>query len=215
MLKLHDDIWIYSDPHFNHKRILAFSPCRAEDMLVRGYDNHESWMADRINEVVGEEESLCLGDFAFGGIEESINNLSGKKHIILGNHDRKPHTYEMRNMTPVRGIQLQVNDARPYVREYDDPLISAIIWIRLDGVFVFSHYPIINPDKHTVENERQYKRVLTLREAVSEIIDPREANYIHGHVHSLKVEHKWSRCVSIEQLPNMQPMRIGDIINEF
>lgn len=77
-----------ADNHWRHANILKYCPTR-EYKTIEEHDriNTENW-----NETVGKDDDIyVLGDWAFSDIAtiKQINkNLSGKKHLIIGNHDR-------------------------------------------------------------------------------------------------------------------------------
>jgi len=82
--------WFSSDLHFRHKNI-----------ITEAYDNrpfdtieeHDETIISNWNSLVGKNDTTyLLGDVCFGGVtkvEEKINALNGKKHLILGNHDKR------------------------------------------------------------------------------------------------------------------------------
>jgi calcineurin-like phosphoesterase family protein len=95
------DVWIFSDPHFNHKNI-----CRGTTnwrtpqgevpiSQTRDFPTLEKMNAaivNNINENVMQDDILiCLGDWSFGGYEsirEFWDRIVCKNiHLILGNHD--------------------------------------------------------------------------------------------------------------------------------
>jgi calcineurin-like phosphoesterase family protein len=83
-------IWVTSDFHLNHKRILEFEPNKrpfnsVEEMAEDYIDKH--------NNLVGVDDYwIHLGDFCFGNhkIEDTASYLSrmkGNKIMLYGNHD--------------------------------------------------------------------------------------------------------------------------------
>lgn len=79
--------WYTADLHLGHNRIIEFckrpfdSTARMNAALIRAFQD-----------CVGYDDDLwVLGDFAFGGAEDRIENwfqqLPGRKHLIIGNHD--------------------------------------------------------------------------------------------------------------------------------
>ena len=76
-----------SDQHFGHKNIIEFcnrpfsSVCEMDEAIV-----------DRWNDVVGDEDTVyVVGDISFynlGLTRRILGSLSGKKVLILGNHDK-------------------------------------------------------------------------------------------------------------------------------
>ena len=95
------NVWIFSDPHYNHKNICrGVTNWRLPDGSIpesqtRDYPDLEKMNAaivNNINEVVMQDDILiCLGDWSFGGFE-SIQDFWDRIvckniHLILGNHD--------------------------------------------------------------------------------------------------------------------------------
>lgn len=86
-------IYVTSDLHFNHLRILQYCPDRGgpetswdkvavmNDVIIRNW-----------NECISpEDEVYIIGDVAMGLIEKApalIRRLNGKKYLIKGNHDK-------------------------------------------------------------------------------------------------------------------------------
>jgi len=95
------DVWIFSDPHFNHKNICrGTTNWRTPEGEVpvsqtRDFPTLEKMntaIVNNINENVMQDDILiCLGDWSFGGydsIREFWDRIVCKNiHLILGNHD--------------------------------------------------------------------------------------------------------------------------------
>lgn len=83
-----DKLFFTSDPHFFHKNIIKYCD--------RPWDNPTDMNEDLIynwNEIIPKDGIVfMLGDFAMGAnkrqIEKVLGQLNGKKHLIIGNHDR-------------------------------------------------------------------------------------------------------------------------------
>jgi calcineurin-like phosphoesterase family protein len=79
--------WFTADLHLGHERIINLSgrPFGSADEMNEA-------LIDRWNAVVAaDDEVWVLGDFALGPIDDSLalgRRLAGRKHLILGNHDR-------------------------------------------------------------------------------------------------------------------------------
>lgn len=110
--------YVISDTHWYHRNITKYAD--------RPYD-HEVMMVKRWRNVVSENDTvLHLGDLFFGGREgfekfqtEITPQLTGRKFLILGNHDKKKTDYEALGFTVI------------------DPF-----WINYRGYKVsFAHYP--------------------------------------------------------------------------
>jgi calcineurin-like phosphoesterase family protein len=95
------EVWIFSDPHYNHKNICRgttnWRTVEGEIPIeqTRDFTTLEKMneaILKGINENVGQDDILiCLGDWSFGGfeyIEEFRNRIVCKNvHLVLGNHD--------------------------------------------------------------------------------------------------------------------------------
>ena len=95
------EVWIFSDPHYNHKNICrGTTNWRTLDGEIpleqtRDFKTLEKMneaILKGINENVGQDDILiCLGDWSFGGfesIEEFRNRIICRNiHLVLGNHD--------------------------------------------------------------------------------------------------------------------------------
>lgn len=109
--------WFTSDTHYFHKNIIRYSNRPFKDI----HHMNES-LIERFNERVSNSDNVYhLGDFGFANEEEMqrvFDRLNGRKHLILGNHDK-------RDTKRIRGWE--------YVRHYDE--------IRIDGQsIVLFHY---------------------------------------------------------------------------
>ena len=103
------NVWIFSDPHYNHKNICrGVTSWRTQDGEIpieqtRDFPTLEkmnSTIVNNINNCVMPDDTLiCLGDWSFGGFEsirEFWDRIMCKNiHLILGNHDH--HIEKNRN----------------------------------------------------------------------------------------------------------------------
>ncbi len=137
-------IWFTSDWHFDHDKDFIYK--------VRGFSNifdMNNTIVKRYNEVVAPEDTVyILGDLCLGGGDEKvlatnqerINNLNGKKRIIVGNHDtyRSIEMYEQCSNTEILGYAdyMRLNGYYFYIShfptltsnlDYDKPLKSRVI----------------------------------------------------------------------------------------
>ena len=119
-------IWVTSDTHFCHRRILIYE---AENRPFKNLNEMNEALIQRWNEKVGEKDLvLHLGDFSFGNknrIKDIVTRLNGRIWLLMGNHDREQH-YNWKELG--------------FDRTFDNPFL-------LDGKFVFSHEPLeVIPD---------------------------------------------------------------------
>lgn len=92
------NIWVISDTHFRHSKILTFKDSTT-NKLVRGdrfadVDEMDEHMIERWNSVVKQGDIVYhLGDVVMGDREWFKKNwprLNGSKRLIVGNHDDIP-----------------------------------------------------------------------------------------------------------------------------
>jgi calcineurin-like phosphoesterase family protein len=127
------NVWFTSDCHFCHANVIK-------------YDNRPFTDVDEMNEklilnwnsVVGEKDVVFyLGDLSFdrngGHTERIVNELNGKIHYILGNHDDERDIRKLNRFETISDyINLSINDL-------DNPR-------KKQGIMMM-HYPILSWDK--------------------------------------------------------------------
>lgn len=79
-----------SDTHFGHENVIRFCKRPFENATQMDTAMIEMW-----NSVVSKNDTVYhLGDFAFRcppeRVQKIFRKLNGHKHLIIGNHDRKP-----------------------------------------------------------------------------------------------------------------------------
>lgn len=91
------DIWVISDTHFRHAKILGFTDSRTGELIRPGFadvDEMDEHMIERWNSVVKPGDIVYhLGDVVMGDKEWFKRNwprLNGSKRLIVGNHDDIP-----------------------------------------------------------------------------------------------------------------------------
>lgn len=103
-----NNVWFTSDLHFGHTKILTHTP---RGIICRTIEDHDAWVIQCLNAHVGASDDLyILGDISFHNKWLSghlIDQLQGRKHLILGNHDKtKADFYK------TSGLFVEVVDAR-------------------------------------------------------------------------------------------------------
>lgn len=90
-------VWFTSDLHFGHKHILYFKKGRCEKFNINLNDPdaieiHDKCLIEQWNNTIGKKDVIyILGDLSFLKKDETkklLEKLHGKKHLILGNHDK-------------------------------------------------------------------------------------------------------------------------------
>lgn len=93
VLEPNQKLWIFSDPHYNHKNM-----CQGVTEWTEGVrdfqtlDQYNDTLVNNLNSVIGQDDiAICMGDWAFGGfsnIWEFRKRINCKNIILfLGNHD--------------------------------------------------------------------------------------------------------------------------------
>lgn len=87
------EIFLISDTHFGHHKILEFEESRRE--LGKTIEEHDATLVERWNSVVRPRDTVWhLGDVLFGRHSFKIlGQLNGIKKLVKGNHD----TYNVKN----------------------------------------------------------------------------------------------------------------------
>lgn len=89
--------WFSSDLHFGHANVIAYT-----GRPFAGVGEMDSTLVRLWNLAVGpDDEVWLLGDLAMGRIDESLplaGLLNGRKHLVLGNHDRPFSDHKRRDM---------------------------------------------------------------------------------------------------------------------
>ena len=110
--------FIISDTHFDHANIIKYC-----ERPFANTNEMNLTIIKRWNEVIKKHDKVFfLGDFCLGGVKQITHFtelLNGRKHIILGNHDRQPSIY----------IKAGFETAYSY------PII-------VDDFFILSHQPV-------------------------------------------------------------------------
>jgi calcineurin-like phosphoesterase family protein len=207
---INEDTFVISDTHLGHKSILQFEPCRLTAMRIDGYDNHEEWVIDNWNSVVGPDDIvLCLGDFAFGRVAEYSKRLNGNKIIVLGNHDDKPHKQKWKDggWTVIDGFYMYDMMMTCKVIN-DDPMMSGFTKTINGKRYMFSHYPVFDSDEWDRKNQMIAPRI----DFLEKVFTSQSMDYsVHGHIHSNVCAFENSINVSFEHL-DFKPKKLGDLI---
>lgn len=79
--------WFISDTHFSHANIIIYS-----NRPFKNIDEMDYAIINRWNCTVSPDDNVYhLGDFGFGReehLQEILDQLNGRKHLIRGNHDK-------------------------------------------------------------------------------------------------------------------------------
>lgn len=108
-------IWVTSDLHFFHDRILEFHPKRKE-IFGNTVEKAKEAMIQLWNSRVSKKDTIyILGDLAFGEVEDKrklFQRLNGNKILILGNHDKIPDHLKcyFNHITQIKNIKFKKKD---------------------------------------------------------------------------------------------------------
>lgn len=118
------EIFLISDTHFGHNKILEFEPTRRE--LGATIEEHNEALVDRWNSVVRPKDTVWhLGDVLFGREAfKYLARLNGIKKLVMGNHDNYPVDLYLRHFRTVKAC------------------------VKLDNDFLLTHIPVHESQKH-------------------------------------------------------------------
>jgi calcineurin-like phosphoesterase family protein len=123
-------IYLTSDFHIGHRKILEFEPGRlkwCQDL----FDMNEILLNDILS-LEADDELYILGDFLFqkhilyDKVEEILKARRCKLHLILGNHDEDLNPKWLSNVFDSYGFYDKITDS--------------------GRTFILSHYPMVNWD---------------------------------------------------------------------
>lgn len=129
----HQNVWFTSDCHFCHANVIKYDNRPFNDVEEMNEKLILNW-----NSVVGEKDVVFyLGDLSFdrggGNTERIVNELNGKIHYILGNHDDERDIRKLNRFETISDyVNLSINDL-------DNPR-------KKQGIMMM-HYPILSWDK--------------------------------------------------------------------
>jgi len=137
--------WIWSDLHLSHNNIIKYENRPYKDINEMNKDIFNNWKT-----VVKKKDVIfCLGDVALGMNKEeltkNISNMSGKKILILGNHDRG------RSLKWWKDVGF--DEVYPYPIIIDD-----FFMLSHEPLYLNNNMPFINIHGHTHSNSFDSKQ---------------------------------------------------------
>lgn len=87
-----NNIWFTADTHYGHRNIIDY--CNRPFSTTQ--EMNEAMITNWNSVVRPNDDIYHLGDFAFGIVENYLNLLNGRIHLIIGSHDKG--TWQCRNM---------------------------------------------------------------------------------------------------------------------
>jgi calcineurin-like phosphoesterase family protein len=163
------------------------------------------------NSIVGEEDIIFhLGDFAWKHINQISNQLTGRKILLKGSHDRsKPSVYQRANWKLIDDILIDIkNEFKIIALPKPSPYklnSNCIIKDILDYRILFSHIPIVD-DNLFDQKYQESRRVL------QNLFENYKCDLnIHGHIHSKDAKGIMCFNVSVEK-NEFKPIRLKEIL---
>ena len=125
-------IYILSDTHFGHKRVLEF-----ERFDFKTIEEHDEYIIEKWNSTVKENDKVYhLGDVIFKyskyTLKELTSKLKGYKILIRGNHDKRSNDYYLNNgfnevyNHPIYLRENIILSHQPVLEVYNNPYIFNI-----------------------------------------------------------------------------------------
>lgn len=95
-------VFVISDTHFGHKKIIDFE---AKTRQFGTIEEHDAELVRRWNACVKSRDTVWhLGDVLFGRAAfETLGLLHGVKKLVMGNHDRYPCSLYLEHFSQVVG----------------------------------------------------------------------------------------------------------------
>lgn len=174
---------------------------------------HDSMLIEKWNNVVGANDTvLCLGDFAFKGIEEYTQALNGNKILLRGNHDLKSaRTYIQAGwLDVIESVKMIIGNNTFEKIPKTDIYWNGIFKVTRNKTILFSHYPIFN---HNVWDVKKYAPITDMLTEIFTDIDGDIC--IHGHTHSKNSDGAMCMNVSVEHCTSLSPMTIKEVLEKY
>lgn len=93
--------FLIGDTHIGHDNIIIYE---AEKRPFANIEEHDEVLVERWNNVVSPKDIVWhLGDLLFGKTEANhaiLNRLNGHKKLVMGNHDKFPNQYLIKEILP-------------------------------------------------------------------------------------------------------------------
>ena len=125
-------VFILSDTHFCHKRIINF-----ERFKFKTIEEHDEYIIEKWNQTIKESDIVYhLGDVIFPNsqynLKDILSKLNGYKILIRGNHDKKTNTYYLNNgfnevyNHPIYIKENVILSHEPVLEAYNNPYVYNI-----------------------------------------------------------------------------------------
>ena len=179
-------IYITSDLHFCHDRGFIYGPRGFKSVHEMNEALVKNW-----NELITPDDDVyVLGDLVLKDIHEGIrywDQLVGRKHVILGNHDtgERPELYKQCHDTVVEGYAMPLR-----YKHYE---------------FFLSHYPTVTD--HYKEGESLHNLVIDLCGHTH--TDDKFADFEKGLIYHVELDAHDNRPVRIDQIIEDIKDRLG------
>jgi len=129
-----------ADLHLGHKNILSY-----DNRPFKTIEEHDNTIINNWNKTVTPDDDIyILGDISWHNIDDTIKifqSLHGKKHLIIGNHDKS----QLKNKS-IRDLFVEIKDYKEII-------------LPDNKIIVLSHYPIPCFNKHYYGSYHLYRHV--------------------------------------------------------
>lgn len=117
------EIYIISDTHFNHSRILEFTDEKGKKIreFQDVHEMNEKMIYEWNSTVRDNDHVIHLGDVIFGNPDEYhhiLNRLNGQKSLILGNHDYDASYFKDHFKTIRSSLRFEIDDMTLFFSHY-------------------------------------------------------------------------------------------------
>lgn len=206
---INENTTIVSDPHFGYAAINKFVPKREEFIKNnKNFRNMEDYMLKKWNEASAKHNVLCLGDFAFKGVQTYGNLLNGKNILLPGNHDKKSKEIYLKSgfQNIIQGVFIQENN---YIFKLEDvkPMLNCFIKEINGCKIMFSHFPVFDDNPYDKKFDPITKELENL------FLHFKCDLNIHGHTHTTDSKEDFCFNASIDAI-DYKFLTIKEILEE-
>lgn len=223
MIKIDKDSFVIADTHYGHKNIVKYESIRQEELDRIGANDIDKLMTANWNKTVSAEQTIFhLGDLAFrhNGLEDLVKPLSGKKILLVGNHDKHSDIKILKEagwgiiedvVVNVEGKDLQgMTDSivkKHRLGQKEKRLLCCYISDIEGKRVLFSHFPLYDDNPY----DEKYRPIVAVLEELFEELAC-DIN-VHGHTHSK--ETKSNKCISAcVELNEFKPIRLEELLKK-
>ncbi|KAL0206834.1 hypothetical protein P9112_012545 [Eukaryota sp. TZLM1-RC] len=197
--------YIISDTHLDDKKVGEFSPNRLPSTVSFDPENPTPWLTQHNNDIIeawnsaisATDRVFCLGDFAWRKVDQFSSKLSGKKAILLGNHDKGRQAYKLwdyvidKPTISLSGILMEMAQVSVFNKVNSSCFVKDFDFKGKNVRIMFSHLPVFD-----YSNQFDPLQFVRQREILETLFTELRCDLnVHGHIHDLSATD--NRCINV------------------